>query len=87
VDISGKVDKETGKGLSANDFTDELKNKLDGITKGATKVESSTTNGNIKINGEETTVYTEPDDVVHGAIASDTEVSDMLDDVFGTDKA
>lgn len=34
--------------------------KLDGLTSGATKVESSTTNGNIKINGTETTVYTHP---------------------------
>lgn len=31
VDLSGYVPKETGKGLSANDFTDELKTKLDGI--------------------------------------------------------
>ena len=31
-----KVDKEEGKGLSENDFTDELKEKLDGIEEGAT---------------------------------------------------
>lgn len=31
-----------------------------GITAGATKVEASETNGNIKINGTETTVYTHP---------------------------
>ena len=30
--ISTKVDKEDGKGLSTNDFTDEDKNKLNGIT-------------------------------------------------------
>ena len=30
-----KVDKVSGKGLSANDFTDTLKNKLDGIASGA----------------------------------------------------
>ena len=30
-----KVDKVTGKGLSTNDFTDTLKNKLDGIEEGA----------------------------------------------------
>ena len=30
--ISAKVDKEDGKGLSTNDFTDEDKNKLNGIT-------------------------------------------------------
>ena len=34
-DISGKVDKVTGKGLSTNDFTDTLKDKLDGIASGA----------------------------------------------------
>lgn len=33
--VSGKVDKEAGKGLSANDFTDTLKTKLDGIAAGA----------------------------------------------------
>ena len=32
IDLSGKVDKITGKGLSTNDFTDALKSKLDGIT-------------------------------------------------------
>lgn len=36
------------------------KTKLDGIATGATKVESSSTNGNIKINGTDTTVYTHP---------------------------
>ena len=34
-DISGKVDKVNGKGLSTNDFTTDLKNKLDGIAAGA----------------------------------------------------
>lgn len=32
TDLSGKVDKETGKGLSTNDFTDALKKKLEDIT-------------------------------------------------------
>lgn len=35
IDLTGKVDKETGKGLSENDFTDTLKTKLDGIATGA----------------------------------------------------
>lgn len=35
--IDGKVDKVSGKGLSANDFTDAYKTKLDGITAGANK--------------------------------------------------
>lgn len=33
--LGNKVDKEDGKGLSANDFTDTLKDKLDGIESGA----------------------------------------------------
>lgn len=36
--LEDKVDKVTGKQLSTNDFTNELKNKLDGISDGATKV-------------------------------------------------
>lgn len=58
--IGNKVSKVEGKGLSANDFTDALLTKLNEIATGATKVEGSTTNGNIKINGTETTVYTHP---------------------------
>ncbi|MCI6276253.1 MAG: hypothetical protein MR639_05855, partial [Clostridium sp.] len=41
-------------------FTTALKNKLDGISANATKVEKSNTNGNIKINGVETNIYTHP---------------------------
>lgn len=33
VDISGKVDKVTGKGLSTNDYTTIEKNKLSGLPK------------------------------------------------------
>lgn len=36
--LANKVDVVSGKGLSANDFTDALKTKLDGIATGATKV-------------------------------------------------
>ena len=36
-DISGKVDKVTGKGLSTNDYTTTEKNKLSGIAEGANK--------------------------------------------------
>ena len=58
--VAGKVDKVDGKGLSANDFTTALLNKLNAIAEGATKVEASSTNGKVKINGTETTVYTHP---------------------------
>ena len=58
--IGNKVDKVSGKQLSTEDFTTALKSKLDAIAAEATKVEASATNGNIKINGSETTVYTHP---------------------------
>ena len=68
---------------SANFLSAEERAKLAGIAEGATKVEKSETNGNVKVNGVETTVYTEPADVVHGAVATDAEVSEMLKEVFG----
>ncbi|MBO0990074.1 hypothetical protein INR38_12390 [Delftia sp. SD018] len=37
ADLQGKVDKVPGKGLSANDFTDEAAAKLGGVATGATK--------------------------------------------------
>lgn len=48
------------------------KSKLDGIATGATKTEKSSTNGNIKINGTETVVYTHPSGTnPHGTTKSD----------------
>ena len=91
LDANGNL---TDSGKKASDFvtaeagkrlmTNAEGTKLGGIAEGATKVEASTTNGNVKINGTEVTVYTEPADVVHGAIATDTEVTEMLNEVFGT---
>ena len=49
--------------------------KVEGVATGATKVEVSTTAGNIKINGTETPVVT---------IATDGEVAEMLAEVFPT---
>jgi hypothetical protein len=43
--LTNKVDKVTGKGLSANDLTDALKTKLDGIAAGAT---ANDTDANLK---------------------------------------
>ena len=83
--LSGYVTKVSGKGLSTNDYTTTEKNKLSGIATGATKVEASTTNGKIKINGTDTTVYTLPSDVLHGTWATNTEVNDMLATVFGAE--
>lgn len=73
TELEGKVDKVEGKGLSTNDYTDEEKAKLDGIAEGATKVEASLTEGNIKVNGAEVTVVN---------IATDAEVTEMLTEVF-----
>lgn len=56
-DISKKVDAETGKSLVA----DSEITKLSGVSAGANKVEASTNNGRIKIDGVETAVYTHPD--------------------------
>lgn len=83
VDLSNYVEKEDGKGLSTNDFTNDYKAKLDAIAAMATNVEASETNGNIKIDGVETVVYTLPDDVVlTSMIATDAEVTEMLDSIF-----
>ena len=46
TELGKKVDKVSGKGLSANDFTDNLKNKLDGIEAGANAYTHPTTSGN-----------------------------------------
>ncbi|WP_246582803.1 pyocin knob domain-containing protein [Clostridium mobile] len=76
--VSNKVDKATGKGLSTNDFDNNYKGKLDGIATGATKVENSSTNGNIKINGTEATVYTHPLGTnPHGTTKGDVELSNV----------
>ena len=87
-DVSNKVDKVSGKGLSTNDLTDTLKNNYNAAythsqsshaRTDATKVESSTTNGNIKINGTETTVYTHPGSGTnpHGTTKSDVGLSNV----------
>lgn len=77
VDLSGYVEKVEGKGLSSNDFTDEEKEKLAGIAKGAAKVEASETAGCIKINGVDVKVVD---------IATDAEVTEMLDSVFAAEQ-
>lgn len=82
--LAGYVAKDGSKVLSTNDYTTTEKNKLAGIAAGATKVEASSNNGKIKINGVEKTVYTEPSDVLHGSWATDTEVNSMLTEVFGS---
>ena len=77
VDISGKTDKVDGAtagnfaGLDANgNLTDSGKAPTD-----FSKVEASDTAGAIKVDGTDVTVV---------AIATDAEVTEMLDEVFGT---
>lgn len=77
TEIEGKVDKVEGKGLSTNDYTDAEKTKLAGVAEGATKVEGSTTEGNIKVNGAEVQVV---------SIATDAEVTEMLNEVFAAEQ-
>lgn len=57
--VSGKVDKENGKGLSTNDYTTAEKNKLNGIASGAqvNVIES------VKVNGTALTVTSKAVDV------------------------
>lgn len=79
ININNYVEKVDGSRL----MTDVEGTKLAGIADGATKTESSDTNGNVKINGTDVVVYTEPADVVHGSIATSAEVTEMLNEVFG----
>ena len=74
--LAGKVDKVAGKGLSENDFTDTLKDKLDGISEQANKVEitpvvtEGTTLATISIDGVDTDIK-----------GSDIDVDDTLSPV------
>lgn len=70
-ELAKKVDKVDGYSL----VDDEEITKLGGVSAGANKVESSATNGNIKIDGVETVVYTHP--TSHTA----SEISDFATEV------
>ena len=59
-ELAAKVDKIAGKSLAP----DTELSRLSGMATGATKVEDSTINGNIKINGVENVVYTLPNEVI-----------------------
>jgi hypothetical protein len=69
TDLNNKVDKVINKSLI--DDTEII--RLQGITTGANKVEDSAVNGNIKINGVESVVYTHPGTGTnpHGTTKSD----------------
>lgn len=72
--LAGKVDKVDGSRL----ITQAEVDKLNALASGSTKVEKSTTNGNIKINGAETKVYTLPSSVRQEEVATLQEVQAML---------
>lgn len=93
--ILNKVDTVEGKGLSTNDLTDALKSNYDTAythtqsthaRTDATKVEKSSTNGNIKINGTEAVVYTHPSGTnPHGTTKSDVGLGNV-DNTSDTNK-
>jgi len=70
--LAGKVDKVEGKSL----VSDTEIARLGAMSDGANKVEASTVNGKIKIDGVETTVYTHP---AEHAISEITGLQDALD--------
>lgn len=53
-----------------------------GIPGEKTAVTKSITNGNVTVDGQEVVVYTLPEDVIHGSIATSEEVNEMLTAVF-----
>ena len=67
----------SGAGGSNGAMTAAQAEKLAGITAGANKVEASTTNGNIKIDNVETTVYDVDLDT-----ATDAEVAEMMAEIW-----
>ena len=78
--IEAKVDKVSGKNLSSNDLTDDLKANYDAafghsISEhariDATLTQASSSNGSIRINGSETVVYTHPASHSAGMITED----------------
>lgn len=77
--LAGKVDKVEGKSL----VDDAEITKLAGVSAGANKVEASETNGNIKIDGVETTVYELPSDLEVDTLAT-AEITLPNDAGFGT---
>ena len=89
--LDNKVDVEAGKGLSANDFTNELKAKLDGIAEEANKYELPTagkdTLGGVKTTSEVVDVSTgyTAVPIVDGVPYYKNEVGITVDDTFSAD--
>ncbi|MCI8610757.1 MAG: hypothetical protein HFE66_02400, partial [Clostridiales bacterium] len=74
--LDGKVNKETGKGLSANDYTTEEKEKLAGIANSADSVSFSSSKtegeqiGTLTINGVDTPLFASPNTTYSEATTS-----------------
>lgn len=73
--LDKKVDKEEGKGLSTNDFTDELKTKLDGIAAGAEVNYIKSVGDNLAVDGDGKLTVTIPEATVTGV--DETEVDGL----------
>ena len=76
AELAKKVDKTDYEADKATFATKTEIAKLAGVSEGANRVEASETNGNIKIDGVETVVYTHPD---KHAIADVTGLQEALD--------
>ena len=84
VNISGSSASCTGNAATATAFSSgTAKTKFDGIAEGATKVEASTTNGKVKINGTDTTVYTHPSQTAYTSKGTATKVPQITTDATG----
>ena len=89
--LGNKVDVEAGKGLSANDFTNDLKTKLEGIAEGANKYELPTagkdTLGGVKTTSEVVDVSTgyTAVPIVDGVPYYKNEVGITVDDALSAD--
>ena len=68
--LNGKVDKVEGKGLSTNDFTGELKTKLDGIAAGAEVNYIKSVGDNLAVDGDGKLTVTIPEATVTGVDAT-----------------
>ena len=84
--LADKVDKENGKGLSANDFTNTLKTKLDNIEDGAqvnVNADWSATSGDAKILNKPTTLSGYGITDAYSKTDVDTYLGDKVDKVNG----
>ena len=84
INVSGSSASCTGNAATATAFSSgTAKTKFDGISEGANKVEASSTNGNVKIDGTETTVYTHPTQTAYASKGSATKVPQITTDGTG----